>query len=86
MWPDTDATPIGSGRPKKGWGEDTVVFDTVYNPPETRLLREAKAAGCKTVSGTEMFVRQAAAQFKLWTGMEPPTDVFYRVLGERNCL
>lgn len=86
MWPDTDATPIGSDRPKKRWGEDTVVFDTVYNPPETRLLREAKAAGCKTVSGTEMFVRQAAAQFKLWTGMEPPTDVFYRVLGERNCL
>ena len=83
MHPDTDASPMGPNRPSKGWGGDTVVFDTVYNPSETRLLREARADGCRTISGTEMFVRQAAAQFELWTGREAPMDVFHRILGER---
>ena len=53
-------SPVPSAKP--------LIFDTIYNPAETRLLREAKAAGCATVSGVEMFVRQAAAQFELWTG------------------
>ena len=57
-----------------------LIFDTIYNPAETRLLREAKAAGCATVSGVEMFVRQAAAQFELWTGRAAPLDVFRRVM------
>ena len=57
-----------------------LVFDTIYNPAQTRLLREAAAAGCATVSGVEMFVRQAAAQFELWTGQAAPLDVFRRVM------
>ncbi len=60
-----------------------VVFDTIYNPIQTKLLRDAAAAGCVTIPGTEMFVRQGAAQFKLWTGKDAPLDVFRRVLEER---
>ena len=45
-----------------------VVFDAVYTPPSTRLLKEAKAAGATPVSGVEMFVRQGADQFFNFTG------------------
>jgi shikimate 5-dehydrogenase len=58
----------------QGWGPGTVVFDTVYNPLETKLLRDGKAAGCVTIPGAEMFVRQGAAQFKLWTGADAPVS------------
>lgn len=78
MHPHVDATPMAG--PVAAWGPGTVVFDTIYNPVETRLLREAKAAGCVTIPGTEMFVRQAAAQFELWTGRPAPLGVFRRVL------
>ena len=83
MHPNVDETPIPTAADTKGWGPDTVVFDTVYNPLETRLLREAKAAGCITISGAEMFVRQGAAQFKLWTGQEPPIEVMRDVVMKR---
>ncbi len=84
MSPNVDASPIDTAAtPGKGWGPGTVVFDTIYNPPETRLLREAKAAGCMTISGVEMFVHQAAAQFELWTGHAAPLEVFRAVLNER---
>jgi 3-dehydroquinate dehydratase/shikimate dehydrogenase len=49
-----------------------VVYDLVYNPSETRLLREARDAGCETLGGLPMLVAQAAAQFKLWTGHDAP--------------
>ena len=82
MHPDTEATPLGSEKPARGWGPGTVVFDTIYNPIETRLLRQARADGCMAISGLEMFVRQAARQFKMWTGKEAPLEVFRRVLTE----
>ena len=47
---------------------DTIVFDTVYTPAETRLLREAKSHGCRIVSGLQMFRAQAAEQIRLWHG------------------
>lgn len=59
------------------------VMDIVYNPRETRLLREAKAAGCRTIPGLEMFLHQAAAQFELWTNQAAPTDVMRAVLESR---
>jgi shikimate dehydrogenase len=59
------------------------VMDIVYNPRETRLLQEAKAAGCRTVQGIEMFLHQAAAQFELWTCRPAPTDVMRQVLESR---
>ncbi|PYS24481.1 MAG: shikimate dehydrogenase [Acidobacteria bacterium] len=48
-----------------------LAYDLVYNPPETRFLREAREAGCETLSGVEMLLYQAVEQFKLWTGSEP---------------
>lgn len=50
----------------------TLVFDTVYNPENTTLLKEALSRGCTVASGVEMFVRQAEAQFQLFTGQPPP--------------
>ncbi len=64
MYPDVNNTPIPRQYIKKGM----VVFDTVYNPPETLLLKQAKEIGAKTISGLEMFINQAAEQFKLFTG------------------
>jgi len=64
-------------------GRHLTVMDIVYNPLETRLLREAKAAGCKTIRGLEMFLHQAAAQFELWTGKPAPADVMRSVLESR---
>ncbi|MUM77513.1 shikimate dehydrogenase [Pseudodesulfovibrio sp. F-1] len=62
-----DATPWDALRFTPGM----IVYDIVYNPLRTRLLREAEAAGCVTVSGLEMFLHQGLAQFRLWTGREP---------------
>ncbi|GJM19286.1 MAG: hypothetical protein DHS20C14_14990 [Phycisphaeraceae bacterium] len=64
-------------------GPDTVFFDTVYNPVETPMLKAARARGCKTIDGVEMFVRQAAAQFELWTGKPAPTQLFDRICREK---
>ncbi|HMS09967.1 MAG TPA: hypothetical protein PKE66_10820, partial [Pyrinomonadaceae bacterium] len=47
-----------------------LVYDLTYNPRETRLLTEAREAGCETLDGLEMLIGQAAAQFKIWTGLE----------------
>ena len=63
--------------------EGMVVFDSVYNPLETRLLREAKAAGCTVIPGYELFINQAARQFELWTGQEAPIDTMRKVLLEK---
>jgi 3-dehydroquinate dehydratase/shikimate dehydrogenase len=86
MHPHVDAAPFDfTSDPSPATSSPRVVFDTIYNPVETKLLREAKAAGCTTVSGVEMFVRQAAAQFTLWTGQAAPTDRFREtVLNQLN--
>ncbi|HEU4598091.1 MAG TPA: shikimate dehydrogenase [Pyrinomonadaceae bacterium] len=78
-----NATPLGTrGRQEGETPADAaqlrgarLVYDLVYNPAETRLLREARAAGCETVGGLSMLVAQAAAQFRLWTGREAPLEV-----------
>jgi 3-dehydroquinate dehydratase/shikimate dehydrogenase len=59
-----------------------LVFDAVYNPMQTRLLASAQSANVKTVCGADMFVRQAAAQFRAFTGIAPPVDVMRHVLEE----
>jgi len=70
MHPHTDATPV----PAEALREGLVVYDAVYNPRETRLLRLARRAGCRTVSGLDHFVRQAVEQFELWTGQPAPVE------------
>jgi len=69
MQPNVDDTPA----PASVLGAFSVVFDAVYTPLETRLLREAKAAGCEQASGLDMFVGQAARQFELFTGERAET-------------
>ena len=55
----------------------------VYNPAETRFLREARAAGCETVGGLGMLVAQAAEQFRLWTGRVPPAGLMLEAATQR---
>jgi len=81
MHPKIDESPLGDRLPE--FGADTLVFDTVYNPMETKLLKQAKAGGAKTVGGVEMFVRQAARQFEAWTGKAAPLDRFRSVVESR---
>ena len=79
MSPNTEESPVPRSCLRKG----LVVFDTVYNPLRTRLLREAARAECLTVDGLEMFVGQAAVQFRLWTGREAPVELMRRVALDR---
>ena len=74
-------TPLGEQKVK--FTPETVVFDTIYNPMKTKLLRHAEANGAKTIGGVEMFVRQAAGQFTAWTGKPAPTDVMREVVEGR---
>lgn len=62
--------------------EDLVVFDAVYNPNETVLLKEAIKAGAKPVYGIKMLLYQGAESFKIWTGQDAPVDVMERALRE----
>lgn len=76
MHPNVAETPFDAAALRP----ESVVFDTVYNPEETRLLREAKAKGCRIVVGTEMFVRQAAWQFHYFFGKEASLEVMRSAL------
>jgi 3-dehydroquinate dehydratase/shikimate dehydrogenase len=62
---------------------ESVFFDTVYNPIETPMIKAAKSYGFRTIDGVEMFVKQAAAQFELWTGEQAPIQLFDRLVRER---
>lgn len=83
-------TPIGMA-PKVGMScvpalllhRGLTVMDIVYNPRDTQLLKDAHAAGCRTIRGLEMFLHQAAAQFELWTNKPAPIDVMRAVLESR---
>jgi shikimate 5-dehydrogenase len=77
MAPHIQATPL-----PKHVLRGTVVFDAVYNPPMTKLLREAKSMGAKIVPGTEMYINQAARQFELYTGRKPDVHLMKRLLRE----
>jgi shikimate dehydrogenase len=71
MFPNVNETPV-----EAGWlGPGQVVFDVNYNPMETRLLREARLAGAKTISGLGMLAWQGAAAFEYWTGIPAPVEV-----------
>ena len=75
------ATPVGGGSlaeqtlvPQALLKQGATVLDMIYDPLETRLLREAAQAGCAVISGFEMLLASAAAQFEVWTGAEAPVD------------
>ena len=73
MAPDVDDTPI---KDASMFHKDLVVADAVYNPIETRLLKEAKEAGCQIVTGDGMLLWQGAVGYELWTGAKFPVEEF----------
>jgi 3-dehydroquinate dehydratase/shikimate dehydrogenase len=84
-----NGTALGMGKPDETpWPaeahrKESVVFDTVYHPLETRLLKDAQRAGARTVCGLDMLISQALGQFKRWTGLEAPEHLMYRAALER---
>ena len=70
MYPKSNDTPLDASLLT---GQH--VYDLVYNPTVTRLMRDAANAGCQTIGGLEMLVAQALEQFEWWTGTKPPAGV-----------
>ena len=78
-----NTTPVGTAPavmqtlvPGASLSGGSTVYDLVYNPARTRLLREAEAAGCETVGGLDMLVAQAVRQFEWWSGSLPSAELF----------
>ncbi|MBI3411455.1 MAG: shikimate dehydrogenase [Planctomycetes bacterium] len=76
MHPNLDDTPVHELFLNPG----IMVFDTIYTPETTMLIREAREKGCPTLTGVDMFIRQAAMQFYLFTGMEAPTELMAKLV------
>ena len=78
MSPNVDTSCVPADSIKK----EMMVFDTVYNPAETLLLKYASQAGAKTIDGVSMFIGQAMAQFKLFTGIDGDTEMMRKKIQE----
>ncbi len=76
MHPNVDESPFHFSALNPGM----TVFDTVYRPETTLLIREARARGCHTITGVDMFVRQAARQFELFTGQTPDLELMRTIV------
>ena len=76
MHPNMDVTPWEQEYLRPGM----VVFDTVYNPEQTLLVKLARESQCRVITGVDMFIRQAALQFQLFTGEEAPMDLMRETL------
>jgi len=79
LYPDVDQSPVDADILSRF----EYVMDVIYNPLKTKLLCDAEAAGCKTISGLEMFVHQGAGQLKLWTGQDAPVALMRKTVRER---
>jgi shikimate dehydrogenase len=77
MQPKVDESPLPDDAPLK---PGVTVYDMVYRPAQTKLMRQVEAAGGRAIGGLGMLARQGAAAFKLWTGVEPPLDVMLETL------
>jgi len=76
MHPYENETPIN----KKLLNADVTVFDLVYSPLKTKLLKEAEAQDVKTLNGLHLLVHQGAESFKIWTNFDAPLDVMWKAL------
>jgi len=79
MSPNVSDSPVPEGLLHGG----LFVYDVVYNPVKTKLLRDAEAKGAGTLSGVKMLVYQGAEAFRMWTGAEPPVELMQRVVEDR---
>ncbi len=75
-----ERSPIDSSYLK----EDTVVFDIVYTPLKTKLLKDAEQVGCRTVDGLWMLIYQAVKAFQIWTGIEPGPERLRKIVTEER--
>ena len=76
MHPNLDESPFDQTYLKAGM----VVFDTIYNPEQTLLIKQARENACEVITGVEMFVGQAAHQFRLFTGEDAPAEMMRQVV------
>jgi shikimate dehydrogenase len=79
MHPHPDESPVGDGA---SLHPGMTVYDIVFNPLDTLLMQQARAAGAKVVGGIEMLVYQGARSFEIWTGTYPPVDVMKAALSQ----
>ena len=79
MVPDREKSPVG----RESLMNFRWVMDIIYNPLKTKLLRDAKEAGCIALTGVGMFVHQGAEQIRIWTGMDPPRAFMKGIVLER---
>ena len=79
MYPDIHQKPLVTSEMMH---EGLIVNDIIYNPLETGLLKEARKAGARTISGIKMLIYQGIESFKIWTGVEPPVKVFEEALSD----
>jgi 3-dehydroquinate dehydratase/shikimate dehydrogenase len=80
-----NATPVGMKNPKESPLQESeinakIVFEMIYDPAETQLMKLARARGAQVIPGIEMFVQQAARQFEIWTGKPAPWDDMLRAV------
>jgi shikimate dehydrogenase len=81
MSPNVAGSPWIAGTP---FPPDAFVYDLVYNPPETRFVQQARAAGLRAATGLGMLVEQGALAFELWTGVPAPRDVMRAAAEEKS--
>ncbi|MFH0711789.1 MAG: shikimate dehydrogenase [archaeon] len=76
MHPNENESPI----PKEFLKPNHIIFDAVYNPLKTKLIKDAEEIGCKTISGVNMLVHQGAQSLRIWLGIEPPIKTMKEVV------
>jgi len=78
MTPNIDSSPLPEGVTLS---QSTIVYDLVYNPRETKLVRDARSQGLQATTGLGMLIEQAALGFELWTGHVPSRDILFEAVG-----
>src|SRR5262249_58495706 len=76
MHPNLDESPIHHSYLRPG----LMVFETIYTPETTLLVKEARARGCHVLTGVDLFVRQAALQFQRFTGRDAPVELMRAIV------
>jgi shikimate dehydrogenase len=77
MFPSSDDTVTTI---EESFHDEQIVFDVVYNPMITKLLKIAKSQGATTINGLKMFVEQGAKSYEIWTGEQMPNEEIYNIL------
>ena len=77
MFPNVDRSPLPV---KASLSKETIIYDLVYNPRETKFVRDARTQGLQATTGLGMLIEQAALGFELWTGRQPPRDVLWNAV------